>query len=289
MLELLKSADKPQKLDSIDLVIDGVELHVYGILHGVFGGANKEYIEAVNLTIKESKGVRYCENAMMSLYDGLDVDVHDWLALKTKEMFKFTFYALLNPRFWYGMVKTIISEKLGRPRFGEEGIHTIPDSVSSTHFHLMPPQERREICGFPNAEEYLMLNIKRQETGYKKSFRFADQNWKWLEIVEPYASIPLRSMHMLEYAIHHAKKNGHMEISLFVGEIHNTDIEWYASVRGDEDSWVAPYRNQIKKTAIDAQEVPNYMRKKRLAYLLSSGLAGFIAVFPLMLFINALI
>lgn len=289
MIEKLKNKKSPETLDCIDVNIDGIDVHVYGILHGVFGGANKEYVAAVNETIAKSKGTKYCEKSMRALYVGLDIDVNDWLVLSNKEMFKFSFNSLINPRFWYHLVQTCVSEMTSKPKFGDNGIHTLPDAASSTSFHLMPPSERRLICGFPNAEEYLRLNILRREKGLKKKFRFADRDWAWLEMIEPNACIPLRSIHMIESAIYHAKKHGLSEISLFVGEIHNSDIEWYATVRDDEKHWVTPYKEQIQKVAFRAIDDKKYLKKRKLGYYGLSLLAGFVSIFPYAFLINYMI
>lgn len=289
ILNKLKSSKSPDRIDSIDLTVDGIKVHVYGVLHGVLGGSNKEYVDIVNATIADSIGTRYCEKSMKLMYDNLDVDLNDWLVFNSKEMFKLTYCALVNPLFWFRISKTIYSERTSKPAFGVNGIYTISDSLSSSHFHLLSPKERRLICGFPEPEEYLTLNILRRNGVLNKKFRFANKDWAWLEQIEPNGCIPLRSIHMLEYALKHAKSNGYDEISLFVGEIHNTDIEWYASIRSDESNWICPYKDEIIEKLNKVIEDSSYLKLLRIKYALISLSAGFLAMFPYVFLLNLLI
>ncbi|AKO77465.1 hypothetical protein EN12_20040 [Vibrio cholerae] len=92
---------KQERLDSAVVTIDGVTVHVYGILHGITGGPNLDYVKAVNETIKLAPGVKYCEKSMKQMYEGLDFDVNDWMVFKPKEAFNFAFRSMIHPRFIY--------------------------------------------------------------------------------------------------------------------------------------------------------------------------------------------
>lgn len=290
MINKIREKEAPTHIDKISLVVDDISIDVYGILHGVFGGANKDYVNAVNRTIEQSKGVRYCENSMSKLYeglgDGLGIDLHDWLSLTNREVFNFSFRTLISPRFWGSIFRAGYHEKFSKPSFGEDGIYTIPDAASSTHFHLLDPEERRLVCGLPDAEEYLKLNIMRREGKADKRFRFPDKNWIWLEVAEPYACIPLRSAHMIESVIFHAKKNNHKEISLFVGEIHNTDIKYWCGIRNDKNHWAYSYIKDVQKISHHWIENPSYLFRKKICYFLFSLLGGTLAILPYLIAVN---
>ncbi|EGR5854008.1 hypothetical protein BS054_19370 [Vibrio parahaemolyticus] len=258
---------KQERLDSVVVTIDGVTVHVYGILHGITGGPNLDYVKAVNETIKSAPGVKYCEKSMKQMYDGLDFDVNDWMVFKPKEAFNFAFRSMIHPRFIYSLIKTSIAEKTTKShRFGIHGIYSVNDVASSLKFHSVAPEIRRELCGFPSPEEYMKLNVFRREGTFNKRMRFADPDWIWLEYIEPNACIPLRSIHMIEYVVAHCKSKGQDTASLFVGEIHNSDVDWYVTNRDKLPEWLVDYASSIRKTAQRAAIEQSFVFKKKAAY-----------------------
>lgn len=280
ILDKLKNAQNT-KLDALSFTVDGITVHSYGILHGITGGPNKDYVDAVNEAIANAPGVKYCEKSMKKMYVGLDFDVSDWLVFRARDAFKFAFSSFVNPAFIYHFTRTSFSEKFSKhTRFGHEGVYSLCDAASTTAFHAIHPNERREICGFPNPEEYLRLNILRWENGYRKKLRFADKDWAWLEHIEPNACIALRSIHMLEYALSHAKENDIKEISIFCGEVHNSDMAWYASeIRDNEKHWCRNYRAKIQSVASKAIHSRYYLMKRTVMYytMLSLGVVAAMA------------
>lgn len=279
---------KQESLDSVVVKIDGVTVHIYGILHGITGGPNRDYVKAVNETIKSAPGVKYCEKSMKQMYVGLDCDVNDWIVFKPKEAFNFAFRSMIHPRFVYSLIKTSIIEKTTEThRFGNYGIHSVNDLASSLRFHSVTPEIRRELCGFPSPEEYMKLNVLRREGRFNKRMRFADPDWVWLEYIEPNACIPLRSIHMIEYVIAHCKNKGQETASLFVGEIHNSDIEWYAAHRDELPEWLVDYASSIRNTALRAANEESFVRKRKLSYFtclfagVSSAMLPYLAVIML--------
>lgn len=114
-------------------------------------------------------------------------------------------------------------------RFGANGLRRLQDIGGSAAFHALSPDERRRIAGFPEPYAYLVENCRRRAgVGDRCGPVFPDHDWRWLAMIEPELNIPLRSVFMLEFAVERARVLGASEISLFVGEIHNSDMVWLA-------------------------------------------------------------
>lgn len=225
--KLEKAESPPSLLDSIDLDYRGIKVHVYGILHGITGGTNQEYVDFVNATISQSSGYRFGEKGMLKLYKELHVDLEDWLPVSLKDMFLLAFSITNTPYRFGKFLKTILVEKFTKKdRFATS--KTLQDIGGSPYFHLLDPSLRRELAGFPSSPHYLDINIKRRHgKNLLAPIVFPDRDWEWLTWIEPFANIPVRSIHMIEFATERAILNDYSEISLFVGELHNSDIEYW--------------------------------------------------------------
>lgn len=221
----------PTRLDSIDLTYKGINFHIYGVLHALTGGTNQEYVSHVNDTILEASGLKLGEKSMLKMYKGLDDEVDDWIQMPMHDVFHLTLDLVKNPVTWFKLGRTILKEKFTKnDRFGKNGIKRLEDIGGSMAFHSIDPHARRKLSGFPEPQEYLIENFARRN--YKTRFyapRFPDKDWHWLSIIEPYANIPCRSIHMIETAVALAQQKNVTEVSLFIGENHNTDIHWYVN------------------------------------------------------------
>lgn len=228
LLDNAKNIKAPERLDCIDLFKEGVLFHVYGVLHGISGGTNADYRQFVNDSIKSAKGLKLGEKGMTHLYDGLDGELEDWGAVPYPDIVKLTLAIHALPWRSFKFIKTLIIEKLrNNDKFKTKP--TINNLGGSRYFHLIDPFERRRLAGFPQSTEYLHINLERRH-GKKVDFKLPtvfDKDWTWLNWIEPYANLPLRSIFMIEYACELAKLSGIKEVSLFVGETHNTDIATY--------------------------------------------------------------
>ncbi len=268
ILDKLRMNQEPSVMDSITVEVDGITVDVYGILHGITGGSNKDYIKAVNRTIAESKGVKFCEKSMKSMYVGLDHDVRDWFAFRPIDTFNFAFRSTVNPKFIAVLISTIFREKKTKhSRFGENDIYTLNDMGGSMKFHTISPVERREIAGFPSPIEYMWMNYLRRHSSFRKGIRFSDKDWEWLNYIEPNANIPYRSVHMIEYVIAYCKLHKIKSASLFCGEIHNSDIEWYVSCRSELPGWLIGDASKIKQGAIELANNDNLKKVSFIKYL----------------------
>ena len=220
----------PRYLDAVHFDYKGRRCHVFGILHGLTGGTNREYKELVNRSIARAPGLRLGEMRFCSLYDGLDGELDDWMQIPPRDAFRFSVALHLTPLRIAQLLLSYCRERFAkRDRFGSTGVRRLQDIGGSAAFHSIAPDERRRLAGFPGPERYLQENLVRREgRGTMKAPVFPDKDWAWLTRVEPFANIPLRSIHMLEYAVALARKSDSADISLFVGEIHNSDMAWYA-------------------------------------------------------------
>ena len=276
---LVGKAEKPEKLDSLSLEYKGVSVDVYGVLHAITGGTNKDYVEFVNKSIDGAFGTKLCEKSMKLLYRGLDQDVHDWVQIKPKDAFLFSFMSLIKPSFTWTLIKTIFREKTTQSSiFGQHNIYVGNALSGDPSFHALKPSERRLLAGFPTSEQYAKLNMLRLAGKDKRKINFIDPDWHWLTYVEPYANLPMRSIHMVEYAVAYAKKHNLTKISLFIGEMHNSDIEWYVThqINNTLPEFIVEKSIEITKEAEDL--VWNGVKSKQLNYMFFLGLGALSAI-----------
>lgn len=219
----------PEHLDAVSFQYRGVQVHVYGILHGLTGGTNKAYVEMVNRTIAAAPGLKFSEKKLGSLYKGLDVDMEDWREMPLKDAFLLGLSTCATPWRLAKLIGYSTKERFTKnDPFGKNNLRRLQDIGGSPVFHALDPLVRRNLAGFPGPAMYLKENLRRRKgSGRMQPPVFPDKSWEWLSFLEPYTNIPCRSIHMVEFATEWALQTGVQEISLFVGEIHNTDIAWF--------------------------------------------------------------
>ncbi|MDN7880124.1 hypothetical protein [Burkholderia aenigmatica] len=222
----------PEYLDALTFDFRGIRIHAYGVLHGLTGGTNQSYRELVNRTIARAPGLRLGEMRFQALYDGLDGELDDWMQIPLRDAFRFSLALHLTPLRIVKLLRAFAREKRSiHDRFAASDLRRLQDIGGSPAFHAISPSERRRFAGFPEPSAYLAENIARREgRGALTAPVFPDRDWSWLTFIEPYANIPLRSIHMLEFSAATARMRGASDVSVFVGEIHNSDMAWYASI-----------------------------------------------------------
>lgn len=275
----------PEHLDAVNFTYRGVQCHVYGVLHGLKGGTNLQYRAFVNRTIRAAAGLRFGETQFKRLFDGIDVEMDDWLEIPPRDAFMTQIAASLMPWRFVRVVRQ--SRREGRTptdRFGAGGVRRLQDIGGSPAFHLLSPDERRRIAGFLPPHAYLVENCRRRRRrGQFAGPVFPDRDWFWLARIEPYINIPLRSIHMLEYAVERARLANVDEVSLFVGEIHNSDLAWYSgwNLQTDPDELV---RDTVSATIDRAREyAASSQRASRVPFLAATLLGAFA---PLMIWLT---
>lgn len=303
-IENIDLTNLPKQLDAISFMYKDINFHIYGVLHALTGGTNQEYVKNVNHTIAQAPGIKLCEKSLKKMYKGLDEELDDWIQMPMSDVFSLTFNLVKNPINWWKISTAIIKEKITKTdRFGKSGVKQAEDIGGSMAFHTLSPEERRQLAGFISPKDYLIHNFLRRI--HKRKFnppRFPDKDWQWLSIIEPFANIPCRSIHMIETAVDIAQRNNVKEASLFIGEIHNTDIAWYVNrhvpVPHDPQYPVSQYNmnDWLEKNIKKILEVSKKYSKenkwnntlRKMQYLGMAGL-GAIAGFWLIIFIVAFI
>lgn len=262
----LKNAEpKGGLIDHILIEHDGIEVQVYGTLHGLTGGTNRDYVAAINKTITSLDIPMYCEKNMGAIYKGDMHDVQDYAAMRNRDSFVLATKCLGNPLLLATLLKTSIKEKLTKSsRFGGDGIYAFADIGGCLAFHTVEPDQRRELASFPSPEGYMKVNYKRRNGGCSFKTSFPDLDWAWLSHVEPHVNIPYRSIHMISYTLEHAKLNGVKKCALFVGEIHNSDIRYYIEAKqsGSVPEWL---REDAQKIELKAKKMAGSLTERILS------------------------
>jgi hypothetical protein len=250
---LSKALPEPDVCDSLAVVYRGVTLHVYGFLHGITGAGNNKYRQFIQHSIDVAPKPVLSEKRFSHVYRGIDAELEDWAPIQLWQAFSQTGRMLLHPGALASVSLLAFLEHVRKgDRFSDGLVSHLGDSPS---FHLIDPDVRRAICGFPDPATYFKIGITRYLAPFSphvSAIHVPDPDWAWLEAVEPNATISLRSLHMIEFAAAYAIEKGVTELSVFVGETHNTDIEWLATVLGHEDwlaSWSPAERAVIDNTA----------------------------------------
>jgi hypothetical protein len=274
--EILSTATPvPTRLDSIEITYRGIRCSVFGVLHGLTGGTNSIYRDLVSDTIREAPGLKFGETRFRSHYQGIDVEMDDWLEIPPKDAFYIRFVLSATPARIFRVWNCARRERKSHTdRFGARGVRRLQDIGGSPAFHSISPSERRSIAGFLPPYEYLRENcFRRVNASQCAAPIFPDPDWFWMAAIEPHANIPLRSIHMLEYATECARLKGAAEISIFVGEMHNSDMEWYA--RWWSDAEKDPLVRQTVHATVERARAyaSSPRRASKLAFNLAS-LAG---------------
>ena len=224
-----RSLTVPDVLDFIEFGFRGVTFRVRGVLHGVTGGASREYIDFVKRSIQASTGFVMMEKNMSVMYGTLGAkELDDWLVLRFRDVLVLSCKFYFFPRNLFGLAwKTVIERLRRHDPFIKGGQQDFALIGGSPVFHYLDPYERRGIAGFPEPlkglRRHLSLRAGEADTGVDKAF-IPNGEWMFLNSVERQVSIPTRSLHMLIFAWSYAEKNGLKDIDLFVGETHNTDV-----------------------------------------------------------------
>lgn len=271
----------PTVLDAITFEYKGITVSSYGTLHGLTGGTNRRYVEIVNRTISQAKGIRFYERDFQRFYQGLDVDMQDWAAIPLKDAVRFAASAVFPPQRLGALVAGVIREKVSKEdNFGRQGIRRLQDIGGSTAYHMLEPLARRAVAGFPLPSLYLVENLRRREgTQTISAPVFPDSRWDWMGHAEPFANLPLRSIHMLEFATEYASLSGKKEAALFVGEIHNTDMAWFANefrLESLSDDHQAIVTGTIQRARAMAHELYTTKKVSGLSAFQTAALIGIV-------------
>ena len=234
---LNSSIEPPQALDYLEFIFNGVTFRAYGILHGITGGLNREYRDFIKSSISNIEGAKLAEKGMKQLYRGCGItdELEDWMVLRPIDSFIMGFQLIADPRcLWMITIDAIREQLRKRDAFITNERKNISDLGESPYFHYLDEEERREIAGFLPSEQAITNDLKSMTHWYsaiipkKRHVKIDHPQWKRLLLLERIMHIPCRSIHMLHYASAYAKRHGHQQINLMVGETHNTDMKYFA-------------------------------------------------------------
>lgn len=273
---LASTTELPQRIDATVLRYRGVTCHVYGVLHGLTGGTNRQYKALVEQAIEDAPGeLVFGETKFGNFYRGIQVEMDDWTEIPLRDAFRMQLKAMATPMRMFMVAAGMRRERrTAADRFGSNGVRRLQDIGGSAAFHALSPDERRRLAGFPAPYDYLVENCRRRAgAGDRSGPVFPDPDWRWLAMIEPELNIPLRSVFMLEFAVERARVLGGSEISLFVGEIHNSDMVWLANGfdEATTDEAVLRMVNTVRCRAIELAQAR--ARPSRFRFILAS-LAG---------------
>jgi hypothetical protein len=228
----------PPELDFIEFTFQGVTFRVFGVLHGVTGGMNREYRQFVRRHIRAAPVPKLGEKGMKVLYRGCGVEqeMEDWLVLRASDCFFMGLQLVLDPRCLRMITLDALGEMLRlRDPFVAHQRRCVSDLGESPYFHYLNPDERRGLIGFPPPLEGLQRDLgllSRPWASFlprRAPSKVQNAKWRRILLLSRFMHIPCRSLHMLHFAAAYAKRRGLSMVSLFVGETHNTDMLAFAA------------------------------------------------------------
>lgn len=244
----------PELLDHIEFDFEGVTIRVRGVLHGLTGGANREYIDLVerSITAARGTGIIMAEKSMRSMYRAkIDKELDDWLVFRSKDAFRLGMKLYFTPSLLWMLASAGFRERMtARDGFDAEGRRD-PDLLGgSPLFHLIDPYERRALSGFPETlacvRRHLALRVG-AIAGDDGRAVVPGTHWRHLNLIEKHSLIPIRSVHMLCFSAGYARRKGVDTVNVFVGEMHNSDMAVLAREWDDVARWDGPQGDELRR------------------------------------------
>jgi hypothetical protein len=268
-VDALLSQKAPDNLGCLSFSYADIRFHVYGVLHGISGGMNAEYRDLLTRTVAEAAGTIFAEKGLFALLRDCrrPVSLSDWAVIRPWDGFFMGLRLTLLPASWRVVTVDLMREALCRhDRFPRS--RQLRDLGGSPFFHRIDAWERRQMVGFPPPENGLRHDLELLSRPWRelwpRSPGTISPAWnRILMLVQRHGHIPARSLHMLNFAAEHARLTDSGEVSLFVGETHNTDMAWIAE-HGKE------FRQSLdQRLAVRYDRVVS--RARRLAALAAAG------------------
>lgn len=261
-LEMLAdpSVKPPELLDALEFDFEGVTIRVRGVLHGLTGGANREYIDRVERSIADARqtGLVMAEKSMCSMYrTRIDKELDDWLVFRARDAFRLGMKLYFKPSLLWMLVSGGFRERLAVRDEFDAGGRRDPDLLGgSPLFHRIDPYERRTLSGFPQTlacvRRHLLLRIG-ANVGDEGCAVVPGAHWRHLNLIEKHSLIPIRSVHMLCYAASYARREGVDLVNVFVGEMHNSDMAVLAREWEDVARWEGPEGDELRLLVMTAR------------------------------------
>ncbi len=229
-----RNCPPPDLLDAVSFEYRGVSFKGYGVLHGITGGMNAAYGDMLVRTVNGTGGLLFAEKSLLSLLPGSrpTISLCDWAVLSAWDTLGLGLRLTLLPSSWRVM---LLDAPLERLRKGDPFLKTgrAEDLGGSPYFHIFDPWERRRLIGYPDPGDGFRHDLTLLARPWKELLprmpRTLSPVWnRILRLVQRHGHFPVRSLHMLHYAATYAERTGQRQVSVFVGETHNTDMAWLA-------------------------------------------------------------
>lgn len=190
--------------------IDGIEVRIWGLFHGLWGGADKEYKEFVRAGLRDLDEVLF-ENAVGYYYKSKNkrATIPDYVLLFPLGSVQHgVFVGIFFPLLMKDLVWEVFS--LGN------SFNPAEPYVLSPKYHSLPVEARRGV----EAEEPIPLPTKLE---VEEQMRVWDAAGALAAFKEPYAIVP-RSMFMAAFAYGYAQSRSLDAIDMVVGDLHTGEI-----------------------------------------------------------------
>jgi len=197
----------PAQLDPVEVCCGERRFAVYGVIHGMIGGASKEYKTFVNTRTKSLPLIGF-ENGLKLFYPcQRGFTIPDYVAMGVRgSLVTGLQVGLLFPILVFESLREVF--KLGGRDDDEEW-----DPVDYTpSYHALDPELRRGVEPDPPLPSRLQIEYELA--------RWGSLGAAW---ANPSAIVP-RSMFMAGYALGYAEREGLQHLDLVVGDLHTMEI-----------------------------------------------------------------
>lgn len=256
---------KPERFEPIVVERDGLRYEIYGLIHGLVGGDDKEYKSFVSQAIGKHDYLLF-ENGLNYFYAHKDSStIPDFIVLGVSGSLGlgfqvgFSFIPLL-----YELLREIVKQLFAKP--SEKSGDPLEFYDYDTRYHSLDPETRRGLCEDPPLPSRLQIELEMAAW---------DQGGLFSRLWNPFLIVP-RSMYMAGYAVGHAKTKGLSTVPIVVGDLHATEIQRFL-----ED---ASLDHAVFQSGQRFGEKQGFGRSlsfaaAKLGHLLLAGLAGTIIIF----------
>lgn len=189
------------------VVRDGVEYHIYGVIHGMLGGDDKDYLRFVSKPIASADHVLF-ENGLNYFYKHKSGQViPDFAVLGLSGSLSMGFYVGLSfPLHLWELFTEFFKRSKGRN--ASEGF------LFDSRYYSLGPELRRGVEPQPPLPSRLQIELE-MGTWSRSPFRS--------RIKDPFALVP-RSMFMAGYAVGVSRARTGRPVVLVVGDLHTMEI-----------------------------------------------------------------
>ncbi|MEZ6183961.1 MAG: hypothetical protein R3F62_03005 [Planctomycetota bacterium] len=198
----------PAELEPVTVTREGRTYGIYGVIHGMIGGASKEYKQFVNARTKSLPLIGF-ENGLRMFYPSQRAfTIPDYVAMGVKgSVVTGLQVGLMFPLLVFESLREVL--KLGGGAEEEEDWDPVDYTPA---YHALDPELRRGVEPDPPLPSRLQIEY---ELGRWGSWGAAWEN--------PAAIVP-RSLFMAGYALGYAEREGLETLDLVVGDLHTMEI-----------------------------------------------------------------